>query len=189
MWAARSDIEYALHAAGAANDADAPEFYYLVRLTMGHLVEGSVALGFYRDKFEGVQKLLRKLSPSGVKAQRKAANVVSQVGGQALTHSRDRTFHYPSPDPNHEPASSDAELSNVLKALGSQKPEFSVEKVRPHRIRLNTADQAMLMMALGKHDKKRLRQQATKTRDGAVAFVNLVDSLTKAYRDEYGLSI
>lgn len=188
MSAVRGDLHNVLHLVGAANAKDSPEFFYFVRLAMGHLVEGAASLKSYRDTFPEVEDLLRKLPPDGQKALRKAANAGSQVGGKALPHSRNRTFHYPSPEPKYN---TDQELAQTLDALGDSEAKFERELTPPHRRRLSTADKTMLAMAMGKHNPERaaLYKQVEKTRDGAVAFVNFVTRLEEKYRSERGISL
>lgn len=127
VWAARNDLNFLLPRVGKANSEDAPEFYYLVRLTMGHLFEGASALAHYRRAFPAVEALVKRLPPDGQKAMRKAQNVASQVGGKALEHSRVHTFHHPSPEPAYSPPS-DAQLADILQALGDKEAEFVVDK-------------------------------------------------------------
>jgi len=102
---------------------------------------------------------------------RKAANVAGQVGGKALSHSRDRTFHYPSPDPGYSPTT-DEELADELRLLEDEDAAL-VGGDGPWRLpRLQTADTAMLSIAMRKHqtDPDKLKRQVVKTRDAAGAF-------------------
>lgn len=191
VWATRNDLSYVLALIGKANDDDAPEFFYLVRLAMGHLYEGASALVHYRESFPGVEALLKKLPAEGQAALRKAQNAPSQVGGKALATSRIHTFHYSSPDPTYCPTS-DAQLADVLRALGDEEATFVVDKaVQPPAIRLGTSDQAMLALAMGKHatDDKKLRAQVARTRDAAVAYVNFASILQEVYQRAYDLHL
>jgi hypothetical protein len=191
IWAVRNDIEYMAELIGPANEYNRPEFFYLVRLLMGHLLEGSIALNHYRDDSPEVQRFIKSLPTEAQKAMRKAANVASQVGGQALPHSRDRTFHYPSPDTTYKPTTDD-ELAAVLRRIASDPVVLSKLPGAFKRERLETADTALLTIAMRKHaltDDVKLKRQMQKTLRGAAAFSMFVRGAWVKYCQDRGLDI
>src|SRR5262245_32606121 len=97
MAMAANDIEHALRAAGAANEADEPEFGYWVRLSIGHLFEAQLALNHWRA-YDEVKNLLRKLPETATEDLKRVAGLAQRVGAELLEHNRHLTFHYPYPD-------------------------------------------------------------------------------------------
>jgi hypothetical protein len=184
MWAVRNDLEYVLGLVGKANEDDAPEFHYLVRLSMAHLFEGSAALRFYRDTFPGVEALLRKLPTDGQTALRKAQNAPGQIGGKALVQARIHTFHYPSPDPTYAP-SSDAQLQEVLREDAENEFEPPRKNLGPlDRTFLPAADMLMLRLAMAKHktgDQGKLRRQVIRTMEATAALRNVALRVWETY--------
>jgi len=192
MWAVRNDLEYLLGLVGRANEGDAPEFNYLVRLSMAHLFEGAAAIRFYRDTYLEVEALLRKLPKDGQLALRKAQNAPSQIGGKALVQARIHTFHYPSPDPTYTP-SSDAQLQEVLQEDAENEFEPPRKNLSPfNRAFLPTADMLMLRLAMAKHetaDQKKLRQQITKTMEATTALRNVALRVWETYCRERQITL
>ena len=189
MAAARNAIESALVRAVRANEENDPEFYAHVQMLVGWLVEAEKALRAYREEFEDVRKFLRRLSPDGQEKLKLAMNVAQQVGGGALDHSRDRTFHFPHPDKRRNP-NFDQELETVLDGLADEEATLIGIKGKPARLRLGFADKVMLAWTMGKHDladPKELARQVKRTQEGAVAFVNVVDLLTQEYLQDRGV--
>jgi hypothetical protein len=189
MWAARGDVQHTLSLVGPANDRDEPDFFYLVRLAMAQLFEAASALNHYKEQSAEVAEFLRKLPPDAQKDMKRAANIASQIGGKALQHSRDRTFHYPSPDPTYDP-STDHELETALRELEDEEAVVTFKRVGKDgvRARLDTADKAMLQMALSKHRRSELRKQAEQTVRGMEAFTAFAKALWDKYREQHDLS-
>jgi hypothetical protein len=95
MGMARNDIEYTALAAGHANADDAPEFYYLVLVSMAHLFEATHALKQWRQDSSTARSFLRGLPKMVKRDLATATGVAQRVGRGVLEHARNRTFHYP----------------------------------------------------------------------------------------------
>lgn len=61
MSMARNDVKYCVQQAVRAGANDDPEFWYLVRVSYGHPIEGLEALGRWRQHNSDVQAFLRRL--------------------------------------------------------------------------------------------------------------------------------
>jgi hypothetical protein len=110
------------------------------------------------------------------------------MGPKALRAVRDRTFHYPQPDPDYEPDSS-AQLGDLLRAF----EEAPVEMHKPdEQIRFTFADAVALAHAMGKHhppSDPRFRAQQEEALDGAIAFCKLTKSIVFLYLAESGVEV
>jgi hypothetical protein len=188
---AANDIEHALRAAGAANEADEPEFGYWVRLSIEHLFEAQLALNHWRS-YDEVKRLLNKL-PEKAKADLKTvAGLAQDVGAELLEHNRHLTFHYPYPDRGKEP-DYDQQLAEVMREIGDQEVDLFVryEKDGAH-IRWRFADNVALQLAMRKYDfadQEKQKWEATETRDASCAFVRFFKALLVTYAEERGLEL
>jgi hypothetical protein len=191
MAMAANDIEHALRAAGAANQADEPEFGYWVRLSIGHLFEAQLALNHWRS-YDEVKKLLNKL-PAGAKGDlKRVAGLAQKVGPELLEHNRHLTFHYPFPDKGKEPHY-DQQLAKVMRELGEEEVDLFVryEKDRAN-IRWRFADKVALAFAMREYDladEEKENWEATETRDASTAFVRFFKALLGIYSEERGLEL
>jgi hypothetical protein len=185
MSIARNDIRHALKEAGRANDADDPQFGYWVRIATGHFFEAADALGHWR-KVDEVKKFIATLPKDGRDAMRDASSAIQKMGKGVLEHSRNRTFHYPYPTSQYQ---TDEELEQALKGLAKVEARLVVESVDPGLFRLQFADEVAAALALGKHDPKKIREQLTIARDGAVGFVNFATRVWEKYQEIHGLEL
>jgi hypothetical protein len=168
-----------------------PDFFYRLRLTIGHLVEALDSLNAYSQQYEEARKLMRRLAPKS-QLDLKVVRATPQKGGpDALKHLRDNTFHYPSPRSNYEPTS-DELLGHVLAAMADRQTEIPVN-FETKRMTLTFADKVALDLAMSKHapvtDEKELRRQLAITREGALAFFSWASALLYAYFDSTGTSL
>lgn len=191
MAMAANDIEHALRAAGAANQADEPEFGYWVRLSIGHLFEAQLALNHWRS-YDEVKKLLNKL-PEKAKADLKTvAGLAQKVGAELLEHNRHLTFHYPYPDRGKEP-DYDQQLAEVMRELGEADVDLFVRYEKDGaNIRWRFADKVALQLAMRKYDladQEKQNWEATETRDASCAFVRFFKALLGTYAEERGLEL
>jgi hypothetical protein len=186
MSIARNDIQHALLEANRTGREDGPEFSYWVRIATGFMFEASVALQAWRGAEDDVRQLLNRLPASAKDDLKNVMGVVQRVGGGALEHSRQRTFHYPHPDAKHMP-DSDQELKDVLEKLRDEEATIQVEG-KPPVIRLLFADRVALAMAMGKYEgnKRKLRTQVSEARAAAIAFVRLADAIVASFNDDQG---
>ena len=172
MAMARNDIEHAMWKAAKANKDGRPEFDYWVRVVMGHFLEAADALEQWRNRSPEVRDFLKRLSPDGRAALKEVAKTLSRVGKNAVEHARNHTFHYPDPSCAYE---SDAELVRVLNGMADEPLTFGTVTGHPERVRYVFADQAALMIAMGKHSTEDLSAYRAQVRDlqaGAAQFVN-----------------
>jgi hypothetical protein len=147
MAMAANDIEDALRAAGAANEASEPEFGYWVRLSIGHLFEAQLALNHWRS-YDEVKKLLHKLPESAKANLKRVAGLAQKVGSDLLEHNRHLTFHYPYPDRGKEP-DYDQQLTEVMRELGDQDVDLFVRYEKDGaNIRWRFADKVALHLAM-----------------------------------------
>jgi hypothetical protein len=189
MSMARNDLRHAMQQAGEANTADAPEFYYWVRLAMGHLFEGIDALNRWRQHTPEVRAFLKRLPAAARRDLAAASGTLQTVGGGAVEQTRHRTFHYPRPNPKYDP-DSDTELFEVLKSLGGEPATVAARAGDPRDLRLSFADLAALMLAMSRHagdeDQPELRRQVKATLDGAGAFVRFAEAALGLFLDQRG---
>jgi hypothetical protein len=184
MAMASNDLELAMWNAVEATKARRPESNYWVRLVMGHFIEADDALAMWRESSAEVRKFLGTLPPEGQSALKEVQKMLTKVGRTAVSHARNHTFHYPAPNAHK----SDAELAKALDAL-SDEPLTGDAGARPGSVRLAFADQAALMVAMGKHrppDDPALRAQMHDLQAGATNFVNFIFVALKVHLDEWG---
>ena len=151
MSIANSDIQRALDdviRSGQSDEPD-PDFFYRLRLTIGHLVEALDSLNAYSQQYAEVRKLIRRLAPKSQRDLKLVRATPQKVGPDALKHLRDNTFHYPSPRSNYEPTS-DEQLGQVLAAMANRPTEIHVN-FETKRITLTFADKVALDLAMSKH--------------------------------------
>jgi hypothetical protein len=180
---ARNDVRHALLQVGAAYDRDAPESAYWMRIATGHFFEAEGALREWLQVPE-VRSFIAKLPSDGQEALRTALSAIQKMGRGALEHSRQRTFHYPSPASRYR---LDEELAGALRALGDE--EVTVVHERAGLFRWRFADDVALTLALGKHSPSTVREQLEIARDGAIGFVNFATRAWDAYRDAHALQL
>lgn len=190
MGMARNDIEYTAMAAGHANTDDAPEFNYLVLVSMAHLFEATHALKMWRQESETVRKFIDTL-PAKAKADLKEATTLGQrVGTGVLEHARNRTFHYPHPKVEHG-VNLDDELAGVLKVNAAEDASIVVRASKPMRLHFEFSAKVALGLALSEHDDEadESRRQVTATRDATGAFVRFAGAVIDAYFEQRNLSV
>ena len=190
MGIARNDIEYTAMEAGHANDDDAPEFYYLVLVSMAHLFEATHALKMWRQESSTVRAFLKTLPKSAKNDLAAATGVAQKVGPGVLEHARNRTFHYAHPKVEHG-VNLDDELADVLKVNAGDEAAIVLRAGKRTRLHFEFSAKVALGLALIRHDTdgEKLRAQVTKTRDGTGAFVRFVDALVDAYFQERDLDV
>jgi hypothetical protein len=189
MSIANNDIERALDDVIRAGKNDDPDFFYRLRLTIGHLVEALDSLNAYSQQYEEVRKLLRRLAPKTQRDLKVVRATPRKVGPDALKHLRDNTFHYPSPRTNYKPTS-DEQLQQVLAAMANRPSEIHVD-FETNRMTLTFADKIALDLAMSKHgpDWEELERQLMVTSAGALAFFSWASALLYAYFDSTGTSL
>jgi hypothetical protein len=190
MGMARNDIEYTALTAGHANTDDAPEFYYLVLVSMGLLFEATHALKQWRQESSTVRAFLGRLPEKAKKDLATATGLAQRVGPGVLKHARNRTFHYPHPMIEHG-VNLDAELADVLKTNAREDAAIIVRAAEPRRLHFEFSGKVALGLALNKHstEDEKLRKQTIATLNGTGAFVRLVDALVSAYFEARDLSV
>jgi hypothetical protein len=184
MAMARNDVKHAVQRAAKANEEDAPEFGYYVRLSYGHLIEGLEALGRWRQHSPETQRFLKRL-PADVNRNRVQAEAcLKKVTRGAVHRVRHRTFHYPSPNPDKEP-DLDSDLRRVLEALAGEQVAISAPADDPRNVRLYFADRIALAMAMDRGvDDDQLKADTDTVLEGSVAFVHFVGGAFAAYLEE-----
>lgn len=189
MSSARNDIDRAIRDGIESRDQDRPDLSYRVRLLIAHLIEGLDALGFYSHD-RAVRALCGRVPAEHRKALSAARGTPQRVGKAVLEHARNRTFHYPSPDPKCTPTG-DAELRDVLNGMSDQRALLYTDHGK-RQVTLGFADSAVLAVALAKHavaDADELQRQFETTRDGAIAFVHWVDALVLTYFRAFDIDV
>lgn len=178
---ARNDIEHCTRSAVKANEADRPEFSWWVRVANGFTFEGITAVRAWRSESEEVRKFINMLPHAAQKQLAKAVSVEQNIGGGAFEHIRQRTFHYPHPDPAYNP-DADQELKQLLEAMGDREARLDVDwTVKPPTIRVSFADEVALRLALNKHDASDPKPQLDRALEAAIAFVNFGQAALEAY--------
>jgi hypothetical protein len=102
---AANDVEYAALRAADANPPDHPDpdithrrrFYYLIRISQGHLFEAIAALRAWEQGEPELRKLIQNLDAGGRKAAARVRGLEQRIGSKALETVRHSTFHYPAP--------------------------------------------------------------------------------------------
>jgi hypothetical protein len=131
-----------------------------------------------------VRAFIATLPEDGRRALKVTSGAIQKMGKGVLEHSRQRTFHYPSPA---SPYDLDQELADALRALGGEEVTAVVEGDGFFRWRF--ADDVALTLALAKHDPERLREQTEIARDGAIGFVNFATRAWEAYARKHDLEM
>lgn len=180
MSMAKNDIESALRDAVRANKSGEPDFRYRVRAMTGHLIEALDALDAYQQD-PAVRALIAKVRQDAQTELTKTKRLRQQIGKAALKSVRDNTFHYPSPKPNYSPTS-DEQLAQVLAGMTDVEVQLHLDR-DTDEIRMLYADEVALALAIGMHHPDP-KEQLENTRDAAIAFVNWVIALTRAYFDD-----
>jgi hypothetical protein len=186
MGMAKNDIERALRDVADAGQKDRPDFSYRVRLVVGHLVEALDSLNAYTQASEDVRRLTKRVPTEGQKMLSKARGTAQAVGSDALDHTRNHTFHYPSPKTNYSPTS-DEHLRDTLAAMGDRRADIHVDYDTKH-VTFTFSDEVALALSMGKHapEPEEVRKQFERTRDGALAFVAWAERLLIAFFDSTG---
>ena len=183
---ASNDIEDALGEIGAANpgEIDYPDlthrsrFSYRVRLLMGHLYEGIVALKAWRQSEPDVRQLLDGLSSDGKKALKLVMGLEQRIGQRALDAVRQNSFHYPHPDPKRCPDST-VGLAETIRINADL--EAGIDLGDDARATFRFADQLALGLALSGHDETQAGQQLLAIREAARGFLSLVVEICLIY--------
>jgi hypothetical protein len=185
MAMARNDVRNAVIEAGKAADRDEQELLqYWFRVSVAHFSEAEQALRHWRQAVPQVRGFIDKMAPEALDQLRSVARNVQLIGPGVLSHSRDRTFHYPYPTGRYP---TDQELIDALEGLGDHEVTLVVEGDGLHRMAFG--DRVALTLALGKYDEDRLDQQIQLARDGSIAFINFVTVAWKTYQTIRELSI
>lgn len=184
MCIAANDVEAALVDAAAANPEDHPDpdvthrrrFFYRVRMTMGHLYEGIVALKAWRQTEPGVQALLHKLPAEPRAALKRVEGLQQRIGSDVLETVRHNSFHYARPNREYD---SPADLAETIASNPDENGaiDLSDEALATFRF----ADRVALAMAMSKLDLEEGGDQQTEIRDTAKAFVFLVSEIYLLY--------
>jgi hypothetical protein len=192
MSMARNDLRYGIRLVGKANNDDAPEFGYLLRVMLGHLYDAMYALKVWRQESEDVRALLRRLPEPGREALKTAMGTEQRIGNRALEHNRVSTFHYPCPDRAYGAASSEAALAEAVRDVADM-PASITARADGKDFRLVFADDVAMELAMQRFDRsahvERFREQHEAAASGATSFVNFVDSLLALYMRERNLGL
>jgi hypothetical protein len=186
---ARNDIEHCTRSAVEANEADRPEFGWWVRAANGFTFEGITMVRAWRSESDEVRKFINTLPRAAQKQLAKAVSVEQDIGGGAFEHIRQRTFHYPHPDPAYSP-DADQELEQLLEAMGGHEASLDVDwTVKPPRIRVSFADEVALRLALNKADASDPKPQLDRALEAAIAFVNFGQAALEMYFEARDISL
>jgi hypothetical protein len=186
---ARNDIEHCTRSAVAANESDDPEFGWWVRSANGFTFEAITAVRAWRKESEVVRKFINTLPREARQQLARAVSVEQDIGGGAFEHIRQRTFHYPHPDPAYNP-DADEELEQLLEAMGDREASLDVDwSVKPPRIRVSFADEVALHLALNKHDASDPKPQLDRALEAAIAFINFGQAALEAYFEGRGIGL
>lgn len=185
MGMAQNDIRFAALDAVAKNEEGHPRTRYMSRIAIAHTYEAVYALRRWRSEYPEVRKFLDRL-PKGAKDDLKAASsVVEGIGGEALEHSRNRTFHYPYPDQKRNP-DSDEELVEILERMSDEPAEFTITRSpeRHQEYELKFADDVALMATFNRHDPAMLKDQYIAAKAAGGAFSGFVDDVLNLYMED-----
>lgn len=190
MCGACNDVEAALVEADGANPADHPDpdvthrrrHGYRIRMVMGHLYEGIIALKAWRQSEPGVQALLHKLDEEGRTALKRVVGLEQRVGADVLELVRHNSFHYAHPNPAHD---SVADLAETIES--NPEVDAGIDLADDALATFRFADRLALGMAMAGHDPEKGEEQMRDVRETAKAFVVLVKEVYVAYCRDRGI--
>lgn len=189
MAMAHSDINRAmLDLMNSEGTTASPDFRYRIRLITGYLVEAIDSLQRYRETFPEVRRLLARLSADDREQLSIVSGTLQKAGKNALEDIRDRTFHYPSPNPKYRPTS-DERLREVLAGMtGRLRFAFNGDTFD---VDLSFVDEIAADLATGTAttDAAEVARGSRAARAGAVAFQAWCFALIAAYLETNDLHV